>query len=161
MNEPRNDLPHDLKSVRYLEALEAGDLDVVAELWDEASADPELERSLAEIDGTLFEEAHRFHRRGQSLRRSRWVGGAVALAAACLLAVLLLRGHRGRESVQNPSLLPGPSEFVHRPPGDAERIAATRVARRELDEASLPSFTWPLFRTSSVRLTALPSDQLE
>jgi hypothetical protein len=56
MNEPRNHLPHDLKALRYLDALDAGDLEAVAALWEEASLDPELERLLAELDQVLFLE---------------------------------------------------------------------------------------------------------
>jgi hypothetical protein len=161
MNQPRNHLLRDLQAVRYLEALAAGDLEVVAALWEKASADPELERTLSEIDGTLFGEEDRLHRRGQSRRRRRWVGVAVALAAACLLVVLLLRWRGGRDSVPSPSVFPAPPEVVHGPPVTFDRVAATRIARRELDEAELPSFTWPLSPTSPVRPTSLPADQIE
>jgi hypothetical protein len=57
MSEPRNHLPRDLKALRYLDALEAGELEAVAALWEEASGDPELERLLAELDEALFLEA--------------------------------------------------------------------------------------------------------
>ena len=93
MKEPRIHLPWDLKAVRYMDALNTGDLEAVSALWEEASHDPELERVLAELDGAMFQEV-----RGNpsSLRehlgrhRRHWavrVVAAVALAAACLLAV--------------------------------------------------------------------------
>ena len=56
MKEPRNHLPRDLKALRYLDALNAGDLEAVAALWEEATHDPELERMLAELDGAMFRE---------------------------------------------------------------------------------------------------------
>src|SRR5262245_15777183 len=56
MREPTNHLPRDLQGLRYLDALDSGDLETVAALWEEASRDPELERMLAELDGALFVE---------------------------------------------------------------------------------------------------------
>ncbi len=56
MKEPRNHLPRDLKAVRYMDALNTGDLEAVSALWEEASHDPELERVLAELDGAMFQE---------------------------------------------------------------------------------------------------------
>ena len=50
MKEPRNHLPRDLEALRYLDALNAGDLEAVSALWEDASHDPELERMLAELD---------------------------------------------------------------------------------------------------------------
>ena len=46
-------LPRDLAALHYLEALNAGNLETAAALWDEASRDPELERTLTELDGAL------------------------------------------------------------------------------------------------------------
>jgi hypothetical protein len=44
-------------AVRYLDALDTGDLDTVARLWERAAADPELERILGELtDGLAVEE---------------------------------------------------------------------------------------------------------
>jgi len=63
MKEPQNHLPADLKALRYLDALNAGDLEAVAALWEEASRDPELERMLAEVDDALVvEEARAIHK---------------------------------------------------------------------------------------------------
>jgi hypothetical protein len=159
MNEPRNHLKADLKAVRYLEALEAGDLEVVANLWVEAGGDPELERTLTEIDGALFEEGDGASHRGRSKRRRRWVGVAGALTAACLLGLLLLRGRGGNEPATG--IVPPIPDVVHEPPVRFDRLAATRLARRELDEAELPSFVWPLSQASPVTPTSTPADRFE
>src|SRR5688572_25756127 len=78
--------------------------------------------------------------------RRRWAVWAVAaLAAACLLAALAWPRRDGAG--------PGPREperqVVHRPPDDLDGIAAGREARRVLDGAEPPPFTWPLEETSS------------
>ena len=56
MNEPRRHLPGDLKALRYLDALNTGDLEAVARLWEAAADDPQLERMLTEIDEAMFQE---------------------------------------------------------------------------------------------------------
>jgi hypothetical protein len=44
-------------ALRYLDALEAGDLEAVAAFWEQAAADPALERMLGEVtDGVAEEE---------------------------------------------------------------------------------------------------------
>src|SRR5262245_40173920 len=83
MKEPRNHLPRDLKVLRYLDALNAGDLEAVAVLWEEASRDPQLERMLTELDGALFvEEAGRNWtaeaEREQALIPKHWPSGLPA-----------------------------------------------------------------------------------
>ena len=114
MRERRNHLPSDLNALRYLDALNEGDLETVAALWEEASLDPELERILTEVDESLFvEEAaglakaeaaqspNRYHmRRPGGFRipwplaaRRRWLGAAAAIVAAALLAVFALPRH--------------------------------------------------------------------
>jgi hypothetical protein len=161
MNESRNHLMRDLQGVRYLEALEAGDLEAVAALWEEASADAELERTLSEIDGALFREEARGHRRGRSKRRWVCVGAAGTLAAACLLATLLLRERGGKESPPRPGIGPAIPEVVHRASDQPDPVAATRLARRELDETKLPSFPWPLAQISPTTPTSMPADLVE
>ncbi len=49
MKAPQSRLASDLRALRYLDALNAGDLEAVSDLWEEASHDPELERILAEL----------------------------------------------------------------------------------------------------------------
>ena len=56
MKEPPNHLSRDLEALRYLDALNAGDLEAVSALWEDASRDPELERMLAEIKAAMFQE---------------------------------------------------------------------------------------------------------
>ena len=94
MNEPRRHLPGDLKALRYLDALNAGDLEAVARLWEEAADDPQLERMLTEIDEAMFQEiAGKPSLLSERLARPKrrwavWSGSAGTLAAACLLAIL-------------------------------------------------------------------------
>ena len=44
------------ESLRYLDALDAGDLDAVAAIWGEAAGDPELEALLRDLDDGLYTE---------------------------------------------------------------------------------------------------------
>jgi hypothetical protein len=158
MNEPRNRLALDLKAVRYMQALAAGDLKVIANLWVEAGGDPELERTLTEIDGAIFEEEAGSHSRARRKRRRLWAGATGALAA-CLLGALFMHGRAGKEPA--PGVVPAVPDVVRRPPVHLDRLAATRLARRDLDEAELPSFTWPLSQASPLRPTSMPAGQLE
>jgi hypothetical protein len=126
MKEPRNHLPRDLEALRYLDALDACDLEAVAALWDEASRDPQLERRLTEFDRALFvagaganrkDDAesvwglapkHRpsGHRTSQPpTTQRRWavgVGAIGSMAAACLLAVFAWSGRIGKNPVERP-----------------------------------------------------------
>jgi hypothetical protein len=49
-------LRRDRLVLRYLDALDAGNLEAVAALWDEAAADPALEQALLELSDGLFVE---------------------------------------------------------------------------------------------------------
>lgn len=110
MTDPRNHLPVDLAALRYLDAVTAGDLQTVGDLWDAASRDPRLEQSLAEIDAALVAEApqanghlidgHSFNGqpRPSTIRSMgnrqprRWPARAAALgalAAACWMMVMM------------------------------------------------------------------------
>ncbi len=96
MNEPNNHLPGDLMALRYLEALNHGDLEAAAELWEEASQDPALEQRLAEVDETLFTEGAAGSRpmRQPLLRRTRrrLIAAAVCAGlAACVLFLVWLK----------------------------------------------------------------------
>lgn len=53
MSERENQLRLDLFALRYLEAVEAGDLDAVERLWAEADVDLELEHLLHGLNGAL------------------------------------------------------------------------------------------------------------
>ena len=66
------------ESLRYLDALDAGDLDAVAAIWEEAAADPELEALLRDLDEGLFDGGRpggRFPGRRRPGRR-HWPGAA-------------------------------------------------------------------------------------
>ena len=90
-----------------------------------------------------------------------WVGVAGALAAACLLAVLAWPRRDGHPPAPSP-----PKEAVKhvppRPPDGPAAVAAWREARRVLDGAEMPSFTWPLGETLPLRgSTPVPPDLLD
>jgi hypothetical protein len=185
MKEPRNHLPQDLKALHYLDALNAGDLEAAAALWEEASGDPDLERLLAELDGAIFEEnaaangkpgAERVrglmpkHLPGGSpwpqppaarRRWSIWVGVVSALAAACLLAFLAWPRRDGKNPVPGPTTTEIVRQVPPQPPDDPARIAVWRDDQRLADEGGMPTFHWPLPETSPVRvLTSIPPDLL-
>jgi len=182
MKEPRNHLPSDLKALRYLDALNAGDLEAVAALWEEASRDPELERMLAELDDALFVEgagasviANAEHLRGlltkhlprgfpplrPPARGRRWavgVGAAGTLAAACLLAVVAWPPRDGKNPVASPGANLSVDPFVARPVDDSTSTSLWREARRGPDGAERPAFAWPIRNTLSV---SIPPDLLD
>jgi hypothetical protein len=136
--------------MRYLDALDAGDLEAVAALWEDAAADPELERMLTELDGAVFPEilgnpGARLERRGR--RRPRWAvwGAAVGtIAAAGLLAILA----RPRRDTQAPGSIPPIRQtaevLAHQPPANSQGPTPLFGGRPDLDEAALPRFVWPL-----------------
>jgi hypothetical protein len=136
--------------MRYLDALDAGDLEAVAALWEGASHDPELERRLAELDGAMLEEilgnaGARPERRGR--RRPRWAvwGGAVGtMAAAGLLAILAGPRRETHGPGSNPPLRPTAEVVAHQPSADSQGPTPLLRSRRDLDEAALPRFVWPL-----------------
>jgi hypothetical protein len=95
--------------------------------------------------------------------RRRWAvwagvaGVGVAVAAACLLAVLAWP----RRDDGNPDSRPDPRELVHpaTPQSPDDRIAARRDSRRLLDEAEPAPFHWPLPEPLPTRLsTTIPAD---
>jgi hypothetical protein len=173
MNEPRSHLPRDLEVLRYVDALNAGDLDAVAALWDEASCDPELERMLTELDVALFLEQAGAHGKADAKhpvrvserfvqRERRWVVLAGALAAACLVAVLAWTWRYLENLVPRPSTTELAHQVTPRPPGDSPRSPAWWEARRVLEEAEMPPFTWPLEEDSPIRVsTSMPSELLD
>jgi hypothetical protein len=165
MKEPQNHLPRDLKALRYLDALNAGDLEATSALWEEASHDPDLERMLAELDGALFVEEAGENRKADIERdqgliqkhlpggmpfrrpravRGRWVGMAAALAAACLLAFFTWPGRDDKNPVPGTPTNESAHEIAPRPSGQNESIAGWRQYRRVLDEGEMPTFHWPL-----------------
>jgi hypothetical protein len=183
MKEPREHLTGDLKALRYLDALNAGDLDAVAALWDEASRNPRLERMLTEIDGALFVEEAEGDRKAEAERTrgpiqkplpgdspatrplgTRWrrVGVVGGFAAAGLLAVFAWPGRDASDPAPSPSTIEFAHEPEHRPPDHDDHIAAWQQYRRALDGDELPTFTWPLHETSPGPLAnAIPPDLLD
>jgi hypothetical protein len=155
MKEPRDHLPRDLKALRYLDALNAGDLEAVSTLWEEASRDPELERILVELDGAMFREIpgspsslpEPIGRR----RRHRAVGGvAVGTAAAAgLLAILAWPGHDTRDQASSPPVSQAGTQDADRTPDVSHDLTSLLGVRRDLDEAAMPRFVWPLENPSS------------
>jgi hypothetical protein len=92
---------------------------------------------------------------------------AGTMAAACLLAALAWLGRDGKGPVPRPEM----HEFTHAQgadlppsprPDHPASIAPWLEARRALDGAERPTFTWPLQETSSLRgLTSIPHDLLD
>src|SRR5262249_5165711 len=77
-------------------------------------------------------------------RRAAWIGAVGALAAACLLAVLVWP-ERGTDPITGTIR---PVHPVASSPDDSASIAAWRQSRRVLDGAEPPAFTWPLEATA-------------
>jgi hypothetical protein len=94
-------------------------------------------------------------------RRQVWPGLAVALAAACLLAILVWQGRQGKKPVPRPN-----NDVIVQPvqphPQDAPADAVTwREARRDLNVEQAPAFTWPLAETAPIQETkSIPPDLL-
>jgi hypothetical protein len=175
MKKPANHLPPDFKALCYLDALNAGDLETVAALWEEASHDPLLERVFAELDGALFAEimakpGARAEAVPRRYRRSTiWVGVLGALAAACLLVVLgwprgdvpnpkrntqIASDHHGDRTPKTKIVSPSLAEESARP-------TAWLETRRILEGAEPPAFNWPLQESSPLRASkSVPGDLL-
>jgi hypothetical protein len=91
-----------------------------------------------------------------------WVGVAGALAAACLLAVLAWPRRDGKGPAPGPTPRESAHQATPRPPDDSDDLAVWREARRVLDGAEPPTFTWPLEETLPIRVsTSLPPDLLD
>jgi hypothetical protein len=149
-------LHEDLQALRYLDALEAGDLETVAKQWDEASHHPELELALAELDSGLTATAAARWR-----RRRRWVfwGGATGtMVAAGVLAVLAWP----RPEVPSPSS--GSEEVVSDTNGAMDlsaNFATWRESRQATEDAGTP-FCWPLPEPKAVRVwNSVPAELLQ
>ena len=147
--------------MRYLDALDAGDLEAVAEAWERAGRDPELERMLVELDGALFAEVrgNASPPREPSGRRRRrwavWAGVSGAVAAACLIAVLALPGRDGKDTIPSPGRNQSVQQVASQPPDDSTGLATLLASRRDLDETEMPAFDWPFENTLS---TSSPLD---
>jgi hypothetical protein len=91
-----------------------------------------------------------------------WVGAVGALAAACLLAVLVWLGRDAVNPAPKPGTVEAARQDTPRPPDDRAGVPAWLVARRILDGAEPPPFTWPVPGSPPVTpSTAIPPDLLD
>jgi hypothetical protein len=80
-------------------------------------------------------------------RRPLWIAAGCALAAACLLVVFLWRGRDFDNAVPK-----GPAnQAALQEPGDSADQRMLLQARRDLEEAEMPAFSWPFEETPSMR----------
>jgi hypothetical protein len=164
MNNAPDHLKRDLLALRYLDALDAGDLEAVADIWEGASRDPALEQLLSEFDGALFVEAraNECPLRKPSGRRGRrwaaWVGVAGAVAAACLIAVLAWPTRHGKDTTPSPRMNQPVQQVSSQPPDEFNSLSSLLALRRNLNETEMPAFTWPFENSVS---TSSPLDSLD
>jgi ferric-dicitrate binding protein FerR (iron transport regulator) len=144
-----------------MDAVNAGDLEAVAEAWERAGRDPELEELLLELDAALFVEARGNasplrEPSGRPRRRwAAWAGVSAALAAVCLIAVLVRPRHDGNDTIASPGRNQPLEQVSARPPDGSTGLAPLLASRRDLNEAEMPAFTWPFENTVS---TSSPLD---
>jgi hypothetical protein len=149
MNDAPNHLSRDLEALRYLDALNVGDLEAVAEVWERAGRDPELQQILVELDGVLFVEArgNASPIREPSGRRwprwAVWAGVSGPLAAACLITLLAWPRRDGKDTIPSPGRNQPVQRVSSQPPDGSIGLAALLALRRTLDETEMPAFDWP------------------
>ena len=164
MSNAPDHLKRDLRTLRYLDALDAGDLEAVADIWEGASRDSELELMLAELDGALFVEAQGNEsplREPSWRRREHWaarVGVAGAVAAAGLIAVLTWPTRDGDAPIPSPGTNQPVQQVSSQPPDEFDSLSPLLALRRNLNETEMPAFTWPFENTVS---TSSPLDSLD
>jgi hypothetical protein len=83
----------------------------------------------------------------RSRRWTVWVGVGAALAAACLLAVLVWPRHS----------IPDQTRPTARAPIAINSVPPERKARRDLDEMEVTTFEWPLAERPPLRLSSAMS----
>jgi hypothetical protein len=168
MNETSKDPHRDFEVMRYLDALEAADLETIASMWDEASGDPKLEARFVELESVLVAEESRppdlsnARHLDPSRRWRRRFALAGALAAACLVALLAWR------------LLPTVTIDSPRTPGKSANIESVKpafsddpfVGRIEgqggTGNSALTAFAWPLEESQPIRAGGpIPSGLLD
>ncbi|HZU36623.1 MAG TPA: hypothetical protein VFA18_11970 [Gemmataceae bacterium] len=168
MSSFRDQVRRDVRAAAYLDALDAGDLQTIATLWDEASHDSELEHLLAEVDARVFvEEAQTPAVRPAEVpapgaKPWLWLSVLGGVAAACALAIFLWP----RPQPENPTrdqartthpAPPSPHPLAHAPAD----VARWQAPARMLSGAETTTFIWPVqgppFRVGS----AIPPDLLE
>ena len=146
MNESPNFGSRDLDRLQYLNALDAGDLETVANFWERASHDPELESLLVELEAGLILE-NGIMPAARSKRSHRWnqrSGLVACLMAASLLAGLawgvwtvirpvLPQQQRKAVSVKDPKLMM-----------DDDLVAPWQRTNPASGKNALTAFSWPL-----------------
>jgi hypothetical protein len=95
-----------------------------------------------------------------------WAGAAVVLTAACSFAVLLWQGPGRNRTVPkvvvNPEIRKPAHPVTPQQPGYSPGITPWLEARRVLDEAERPVFTWPVQEKTPLMVsTALRPDLLD
>ena len=155
----------DSEILRYVDALDSGDLESIASLWEKASDDPVLEALLLEVEGAVAAEEAKTIRRlpGQISQKPRaWVRRMVvagALGAACLLVFLLWRS---RESSQPGPSLPNREYVTKPPPMDDGSLPVPSQDARTIDKNALTAFAWPLEEKQPIRAgSSIPADLLD
>ena len=146
MNESPNFGSRDYEALQYFDALEAGDLETVADYWERARHDPELESILIELEAGLSVEdgATPAVRSKQRWRWKRRSGVVASLVAASLLAGLawsvwpathpaLPQQERDTVNVKDPS-----------PVVDDELVVAWQRTNPVLARSALTAFSWPM-----------------
>jgi hypothetical protein len=73
-----------------------------------------------------------------------WAGAAVAVAAACLLAVLWTRHETSGSGRQTIPSVPQPSTLASGPKAGSPAIVPWLQVRRGLDGVERETFTWPI-----------------
>lgn len=163
MNKPDLHWSRDLLVLRYLDAVQLGDLETVAALWDEASRDADLERLLVGADGALYAESAAAIRPlgerdreniasvrsdlSRAPRRSGWKSGMSlvgALAAACLVAYLAWVAIRSKPTDAEIPALEARRQDAPRVPNGPDRDGALAEATQFPGSAQMTAFTWPL-----------------
>jgi tetratricopeptide (TPR) repeat protein len=112
MSEPRTHLSHDLDALRFLDALDAGDLEAVAALWEKAAHDPALEQVLKEMDEHIFSQAER----EETLLRP----AVASLGKGVDEAVVLFRQGKHQESLRQARRAAEAMTLLHPLPEQAE-----------------------------------------
>jgi hypothetical protein len=97
------------------------------------------------------------------LRWPVWAGVAGIVAAACLLVVLAWPRRDRKEPIPNPENRETVHKDTSQRSNDPEDIIPNpRTFGRDLDEADLPAFNWPISETTpGTLLTSLPADPLD
>jgi hypothetical protein len=123
-------------------------------------------RLLAAIPAEESNAVPRWARASRPRRLAVWAGAAGAVAAACLLAVLLSPGPGSEMAVPNLAVNSERSQPAHQvtaqQPADFLSIMPWLEARRDLDGAERPLFTWPIQEKSPLMVSsALRPDLLD